>query len=147
MADSAREERIRRLGRRAGLVVFGTIVSVFTGVCSVQIMLQVWASPPFPTEVECRAGIRGLVHAVRRARLAADREPADERARLARFRGSLRPEWDTRHALERSCAPDPKLSRALDEVDRYRYAEEHSLRSDSASLIHRIGALERELEK
>ncbi|HVU05471.1 MAG TPA: hypothetical protein VHE30_27175 [Polyangiaceae bacterium] len=38
----------KRVGRVAGIVVFATIVTVFTAVCSVEIIIQAWAMPDAP---------------------------------------------------------------------------------------------------
>jgi hypothetical protein len=140
----------RRRGRAAGIAVFAVIVTAFTAVCSAQILWQVWAPEVTPTDVECRPGAVQLVEAVHRARSAAAATGGYEREALARFRSALEPEWTWRPALEIRCHDDPEALRALQEIDRFRYAEEHAVRYDAASLSRlrrRMKALQTELHQ
>jgi hypothetical protein len=142
-------ERVGRLGRRVGLAVFALIVTAFTLVCSIEIVLQVWAPEVQPLGVGCRDGVAGLLRAVRRARTVAALERSGERARVERFRTALLPEWTARPALENACANDAPLATALDEIDRYRYAEEQKCRAEATEVAERrrrMLALEQELE-
>ena len=126
--------RQQRLGRRVGIAVFGLIVSGATATWTIQILLAVFA-PPVQTEAkDCRSGTRGLLVAVRRARLAAASENGDERAALGRFRAALEPEWSTRTSLDAVCRSDPKAQAALTEIDALRYAEEHAVRYEAVGL-------------
>lgn len=73
-----------------------------------------------------------------------------ERDAVARFRAALAPEWSLRPAIGQHCKNDLESVRALEEVDRLRYGEEHALRYealDIASLRKRVDAEERSLEK
>jgi hypothetical protein len=143
-----RFDSARRHGRRAGVVVFALIVAALTTVWSVQIILQVWGTPPVDGDVECRAGLTGLVEAVRRARNAAAAETGGERAALARFRQELQPEWQRRDELGTTCREHPALLRALKELDRLRYAEEHAVRYEAGDLAQRrrrVRSIERDL--
>lgn len=149
MADDVnRQEVARRRGRTAGIVLFAVIVTAFTAVCSVEIIMQAWASPGATAQIECRKGLADLIGAVRRARSAAAGVTGGEREALAKFRQSLEPEWSSRAGLTERCANDPKAVQALGDVDRLRYAEEHALRYealDVASRRRRVDAIEREL--
>jgi len=99
-----------------------------------QILRAVFAPSIVTVAAECRAGTRGLLVAVRRARVAAASESGDERAALSRFRAALEPEWDTRASLESVCASDAKTRAALAEIDALRYAEEHAVRYEAVGL-------------
>ena len=143
-------ERARRLGKRVGLGVFALIVTSFTLVCSIEIVLQVWAPETLPIGVSCRDGVAGLLRSVRRARAAAALQTGGERTRVERFREELLPEWTARPALSNACANDESLSAVLEEVDRYRYAEEQKCRAEPTDVTERrrrMLALERELEE
>jgi len=145
----SRAELAAARGRKVGSIVYGIAVGAFTAVCAVQIMIQVWGSPSQDsTSGGCREGLDRLIGAVRRARQAAGAEPAGERAALARFRTELRPEWTSRPVLAVWCRDDPKALRALRDVDRFRYAEEHAIRYESVDLARhrrRVGEIERRL--
>jgi hypothetical protein len=148
MADSQAVERARKRGRRIAWVLFAAIVIGIVLTWTVQIIQQVFFRPPTAATMECRPGVLGLITAVRRARQAADAEIGGERAAVARFREALDPEWSGRDALTAACQSDPLGQRALREVDRLRYAEEHATRYEAVDLAPRrrgIAKLEREL--
>lgn len=125
-----------RTGRRAGLIVFAIIVTAFTVVCSVQIIVQIWAPQMHQEVPACRPGIEALLAAVRRARDAAAQTTGDEREAMARFREALEPEWSWRASMGRQCASDKVAVQALRDVDRFRYAEEHAVRYAASNLSH-----------
>lgn len=131
-ADPA--ERGARIGRRVALFTFIVLVVSITAIWSVQIMQAVWNAPPGPAPESCRAGVRGLKEAVRRARVAASREDQGERAALESFRTALSPEWDGRGALGILCRGDRRAEVALRELDALRYAEEHAVRYEALDL-------------
>ena len=133
-SENQRISRLRRTGRRVGIAVFGVIVVSFTAILTIQILKAVFAPPNVTVATECRGGARGLLVAVRRARLAAASESGDERAALARFRAALEPEWDSRASLDSVCGSDPKTRAALAEIDALRYAEEHAVRYEAVGL-------------
>jgi hypothetical protein len=136
--ERLRADRAAATGRKIGTVAFGIAVGTFTAVCAAQIMTQVWGTPRDTSAApDCYEGLDGLIRAVRRARRAAGAEPAGERAALARFREQLQPEWAYRAGLGRSCRDDPEALRALRDVDRLRYAEEHAVRYESVDLARR----------
>ncbi len=150
MADASqgRIERIRRRGRRAGIVVFALIVAGFTTVCSIEIFIQVWAPKVVPTQLSCRAGVQGLITAVRRARRSAAAETGGERAMLDKFRRALQPEWSHRAAIQQRCGNDKQALKALAVIDELRYAEEGAVRYESADLAKRrreVQAIERQM--
>ena len=124
----------RRSGRRAGIAVFSLIMVTATASWTYQILRAVFAPPILTVATECRTGTRGLLVAVRRARVAAASESGDERAALARFRAALEPEWDARASLESLCGSDAKTRGALAEIDALRYAEEHAVRYEAVGL-------------
>jgi hypothetical protein len=124
----------QRLGRRIGIAVFSLIVSGATATWTIQILFAVFAPPVQAVATECRGGTRGLLVAVRRARLAAAFESGDERAALGRFRAALEPEWSTRTSLDAVCRSDAKARAALTEIDALRYAEEHAVRYEAVGL-------------
>jgi len=148
MAKAPRS-RARRLGRRIGVAVFSVCVSVPTLVWTLQIMDALFFSPPGVAPASCAIGLRDLLHAVDRARLAARLEHAGERKSLARFRAALEPEWGSRPALDGLCQAIPRDVARLREVDALRYAEEHAVRYEATALAgqrQRARELERELE-
>lgn len=141
----ARAARLRRTGRRVGIAVFGVIVVSCTATWTFQILRDVFSPPNLTVAAECKSGARGLLVAVRRARLAAAAETGDERAALARFRAALEPEWDSRASLEGVCGSDAKTHAALAEIDALRYAEEHAVRYEAVGLApqrRRVQALD-----
>lgn len=149
MSPAAKNEtRAERLGRRIGLVVFGLLVSGITLTWTAQIIRQTFFPVGTAQHASCRPGVLALIGAVRRARHAADQETGGERAAVARFRAALAPEWDGRDALGATCRGDAVGERALREIDRLRFAEEHATRYEAVDLArHRraAAALERSL--
>ncbi|MEO7032852.1 MAG: hypothetical protein ABI548_03390 [Polyangiaceae bacterium] len=133
-AEKTQVDRVRRAGRRVGIVVFTTIVTVATAIWTIEILLAVFKPPVLALATECHGGTRQLLLAVRRARIAAASESGTERAALGRFRASLEPEWSTRTSLDSVCRSDPKARAALSEIDALRYAEEHAVRYEAVGL-------------
>jgi hypothetical protein len=150
--SSTSQGTVRKRGRTIGNVAFAAIVTLFTVVCSIQILQQAWATPAIPAAapiVECRAGLSALISAIHRARTAAS-QVSGERAALATFRDALLPEWSTRPAYDARCAGDADALLSLAEIDRLRYAEEHALRYealDVAARRTRVRALETKLHE
>jgi hypothetical protein len=149
MADApSRFDIARRRGRRVGVVVFGLIVSGITANFSLQIIREVWFAEPAPAAIGCHDGMRSLVESVRRARQAAAAETGGERPALARFRAELESTWRLRGAIGHACGSDPAALRALAEIDRLRFAEEHAVRYEAVDLAQRrrrVHALDSEL--
>ncbi len=141
--------RLRRIGRRAGILLFALFVSVPTLIWTFQIMEALFFRPPGLPPASCDAGLLSLLRAVDRARLAARRESIGERHSLQRFRAALEPEWSSRPALGTVCRGAPKDSQRLRELDALRYAEEHAVRYEATALAgqrQRARELEHELE-
>lgn len=140
---------VRRRGRAIGTAVFAALVTTFTVVCSVEIIVQAWAPSGPRVEVDCRRDVQALIRAVRRAREAALQATSGEREAVSRFRAALEPEWSLRAALGDRCKTDLETVRTLEEVDRLRYGEEHALRYealDIANLRHRVVVEEKRLQ-
>ncbi len=140
--------RVRRLGRRVGIVVFALLVSVPTLLWTRQIMLALFFPPPGPRAASCGAGLQGLLDGVERARSAARAESEGERQSLERFRAALGPAWQGRAELDAICEKQPKGMARLREIDALRYAEEHAVRYEATALAHqrqRARELEQEL--
>src|SRR5687767_9265923 len=127
-------ERVRRRGRRAGLLVFGVLVASVTAWWSIQILQQVWAPHHPALDRPCRDALGGLLQGVTRARQAAAAEEGGEKAALGAFRGALGPAWTTRPALDQACAGDRDALASLREIDELRYAEEHAVRYEAVRL-------------
>ncbi len=127
--------RRRRIGQRAGTLVFVFIFAGATLWWTVQILTTVWGTAP-PSPAGCANGTLSLEQAVERARLAyaASAGDEDERAALARYRGALEPEWSERKAVEAACAGDVAGRKRLKDVVALRYAEEHAVRYESLGL-------------
>jgi hypothetical protein len=128
--EDDRQIRLRR-GRRVGLSLYAAVVVIPVAVWTGQIFQQVWQPEGAHATSTCRAGIRALIQAVRRARTAAGAELGGERPALGRFREALDPEWRARPELGQDCSSDREAARALETVDLYRYAEEHALRYEA----------------
>jgi hypothetical protein len=136
MQRSAGEIRARRRTRRAVMAAYYGVVVAFIVVAAGNVTWQIWA-PRFhkhpPTD--CGAGLESLKAAVGRARQAAgDLSEASEDAALSRFREALQPEWDRRDAVARACESNAELARALDVIERLRYAEERAVRREVSEL-------------
>lgn len=143
-------DRAARIGRRVGTLLFALAISTFTAVCTVQILIQVFATEPIPPGLECRPAVKALLTAVRRARGAAAAQVGNERVALSRFRGALGPEWDVRRALDTVCRDDPAALGALKKLDQLRYAEEHAVRYEAvglAGLRRRVETLDNDLSE
>jgi hypothetical protein len=140
--EDDRQARLRR-GRRLGLGLYAAVIVVPVAIWTGQIFEQVWRTRGTETTARCRAGIRGLIQAVRRARTAAGAELGGERPALERFRGALEPEWRSRPELLQVCRSDREGQRALETVDLYRYAEEHALRYEARD----VARLRRDVRK
>lgn len=142
--SSAAIERRRRLGRRAGIVIFTGIFAGATAIWTTQILTAVWSSAP-PSPAGCSAGTASLEQAVTRARQIYQSEAGteDERAALARFRSALLPEWAEEKAIKAACEGEEAGKNRLKDVIALRYAEEHAVRYESlglAPLRRRLGA-------
>jgi precorrin-6B methylase 1 len=86
-----------------------------------------------------------LEQGVERARRAAgELSEASEDAALARFRQALLPGWDRRDEIAAACESNAEQVRALDVIERLRYAEERAVRrevSELAPLRRKVEAL------
>src|SRR5689334_13418695 len=94
---------VRRRGRAVGTAIFAALLTSFTVVCSVQIIIQAWAPSGVHADVDCPRDIRALIAAVRRARDAAMQATSGEREAVSRFRAALEPEWSRRPAIGDRC--------------------------------------------
>ena len=54
---------------------------------------------------------------------------------LEQFRRALEPEWSSRDAIARSCRGSAVDERALDAIERLRYAEEHAVRREAVLAV------------
>lgn len=128
-------ERRRRMGQRAGIVVFVGIFAGATLIWTIQILTTVWGSAP-PSPAGCAAGTASLESAVARARhvYLAQSGDQDERAALASYRGALEPEWSEQKSIEAACRDDEAGRKRLKDVIALRYAEEHAVRYESLGL-------------
>jgi hypothetical protein len=112
---------------------------------AVQVTRQVMFAPSAPLPyASCREGLRAMVAALDRARHAAPGLDGREEVALDRFRRSLEPEWSYRHQIAAACRGQAEDERALDAIERLRYAEEHAVRreaGDLAPLRRRVQAI------
>lgn len=144
------QQRLRRTGRRVGIVAFAIIVAGATALWTVQIIQQVWVQDPLRggRVGSCRSALGDLIVALQRARAAAARERNGERAALSRFRQALLPEWGQRSAVNVACRGDASAEGALSRLDALRYAEEHAVRYEAVALAEQrrqVDAIAREL--
>ncbi len=138
-----------RRGRLVATVLFYGVVGAIAVAAAVQVARQVFAAgggpAPFAT---CRDGLRALAAAVVRARNSAPGTDGEDAA-IDRFRRALEPDWSHRDAVAAACRASAEDERALDAIERLRYAEEHAVRreaGDLAPLRRRVQALvDREL--
>lgn len=133
-----------RLGRRiaSGLVYAAGGALAITA--TVQISMQAFAEgaggSPYAT---CHDGLRALASSTERARDAASGIEGEDAA-VSRFRATLAPTWAHRDEIARSCRGRERDERALDAIERLRYAEEHAARleaGDLAPLRRRVQAI------
>lgn len=124
--------------------VYYSLAAVIIVASTVQIVRQVFFLPVQPSPyASCHEGLLALARAVERAREAAPGTDGEDAA-IARFRGGLEPEWGYRDGIAASCRASAKDVRALDAIERLRYAEEHAARreaGDLAPLRRRVRAI------
>lgn len=136
-----------RTGRRVSLGLYLGLVTVFTLICSVEVILQAWAHPPLPEPVDCRARAQSLIKGLENAKARA-RSGDNEQTSMELFRGGLGPDWELKNSLQQACAKDPLAARLIRELDQLRYAEEHAVRYEARELTRRrqrVSLFEREL--
>lgn len=124
----------RATGRRVAMASFYLVAAGLSLGSTAQLVQQVFLTPGAPAPAPtCHEGLLALAAAVERARGAASGSDGEDLA-LTRFRQGLEPEWSGRDAIARSCAGDKGDERALDAIERLRYAEEHAVRKESGDL-------------
>ncbi|WP_245677697.1 hypothetical protein [Chondromyces crocatus] len=131
-------------GRRLAMVLYYGLAAVVIVVATAQIVRQVFFLPVSPSPYgTCQNGLLALARAVERARDAAPGTDGEDAA-IARFRDALDPEWSHRDGIAATCRGSAKDERALDAIERLRYAEEHAARreaGDLAPLRRRVRAI------
>jgi hypothetical protein len=109
-------------------------VGAFSVGATVQITRQVFYAGRGPSPyASCGEGLRALVGGIERARHEASGMDGEQGA-LTRFRSALRPEWDHHEAVAETCQGTRTDKRALDAIERLRYAEEHAVRREAGDL-------------
>lgn len=148
MADtrSSTAHPAARYGRWAGAGLFAAIMTTFTGVCTWQLVDQLWPATESRSGLDCQEGLRRLLHAVRTARTAAASTHGGEQVALERFRSALEPAWRDAPALERACQGGRPEAAAYGALVRLRFAEEHAVRYESADLARQRRQM-RQLER
>jgi hypothetical protein len=121
-----------RRGRTLATVVFLAVVAVFTLTQAGQITKQVMFPEVVPSGLGCEQSLASLHGALERARTAGEAD-LDQDTALARFRAALDPEWATLEGARANCS-SAEQRRSLDALERLRYAEEHAVRREAASL-------------
>lgn len=134
----------RARGRRIAQAAYYAVAAAIIIASTLQILQQVFFAPFTPSPYgSCREGLLALVRALERAREAAPGTDGEDAA-LARFRGELDPEWTYRDGVAATCRGSAEDERALDAIERLRYAEEHAARreaGDLAPLRRRVRAI------
>ena len=136
MQRSAGEIRARRRTRRVVMAAYYAVVATFIVIAVTNITWQI-GSPRWRRHApaDCGAGLDALRQGVERARQAAgELSAAGEDVALARFRQALLPEWDRRDEVAAACESNADLARALDLIERLRYAEERAVRREVSEL-------------
>ena len=121
-----------RRGRRLATVAFLAVVAVFTLTQAGQITRQVLFPQAVRGELGCEQSQLQLYRALERARTAGEAD-LDQDTALARFRAALDPEWAALEGARANCS-SAEQRRSLDALERLRYAEEHAVRREAASL-------------
>jgi hypothetical protein len=135
-ATAPKPTSARIKGRRVAFAVYYGLLAAICAAAAVQISQQVFftSSPPSPF-ASCHEGLRALHAALDRARTAAGTDGEDsEDTAIARFRSALDPEWTYRDGIAASCKASAGDQRALDAIERLRYAEEHAVRREAGEL-------------
>jgi hypothetical protein len=142
-------ERGGKIGRRAGYLLLGLLVSAFTAVCTVEIIGQVWFPKVGAAQNNCHLGVQRLVQGLNRARTigATARNGSEAGPAVAAFRRALEPEWHERPSLSSACKGDAAGLRALKQIDQLRYAEEHAVRYEARNLSRHRREVERMLQE
>jgi hypothetical protein len=110
------------------------MAAVISVLATVQIARQVFWTDTLPSPwASCREGLLALNAAVDRARAAASGNEGEDAA-LDGFRRALEPEWRSRDAVADACRGSRTDERALDAIERLRYAEEHAVRHEAGDL-------------
>lgn len=138
---SKAKTRAALLGRNLAIALFGLLIGGAVGVWSVQIILQGFRPEEPPLALECRPAVVQLVHAVRRARQSAAKQPSEHQAIVA-FRAELAESWKLFPSVERACSSDPESLRALRQLESLRFAEEHTVRYEARDVALWRRALE-----
>jgi hypothetical protein len=112
------------------LVIVGVWVVAAGGQIVQQVLFPAVIPSPYPT---CEAGLKKLDEGLASARKAAAEGDDDPDEALRRFRASLEPEWRYLEGIRATCTGSEDL-RGLDALERLRYAEEHAVRREAASL-------------
>jgi hypothetical protein len=132
--EAPAEPSPRRTGRRvAQAIYYGSVAAICVG-STVQIAHQLFYTPGAPSPfASCREGLSALARAIDRARAAAPGTDGEDAA-LARFRTALEPDWRFRDGIAATCRGSAPDERALDAIERLRYAEEHAVRREAGDL-------------
>jgi hypothetical protein len=132
MDRSTDEVEARRTGRRMLIIVYYVVLGLFIAIAGSNVIWQLWAPVlAHHPKVDCRAGLYDLGLAIERARLAAQAASQQgEDVAVSRFRQALEPEWSRNAAIASSCNDDAHLAKALDTIERLRYAEERAVRRE-----------------
>jgi hypothetical protein len=114
-------------------IYYGLAAAICVG-STVQLTRQVFLAPVQPSPwPSCNRGLLALAAAVERARGAASGTEGEDAA-LDGFRRALEPEWRYRDSVAASCRGSDRDERALDAIERLRYAEEHAVRFEAGDL-------------
>jgi hypothetical protein len=134
----------RARGRQIAQLLYYSVAALVVVASTVELLQQVFYLPVTPSpHATCHEGLLALARAVERAREAAPGTDGEDAA-LARFRSGLDPEWTYRDGIATMCRGSTENERALDAIERLRYAEEHAARreaGDLAPLRRRVRAI------
>lgn len=131
-------------GRRIAMATYYGLAALVIVAATAQLVRQVFFLPVQPSPyATCQEGLLALARAVDRARDAAPGTDGEDAA-IERFRRGLSPEWGFRDGIAATCRGSTNDARALDAIERLRYAEEHAARreaGDLAPLRRRVRAI------
>ncbi len=133
--ESQGSARLRKLGRRYGVIVLAIVALSFTVSSTTQIIVQCFGlttSEKVPPD-DCVRGIRTLESALDGASSKAGFERESEAVHRAWDNG-LMPEWSQASVIERTCAQTPEGTQAYASLVRLRHAYEVALDRRSADV-------------
>ena len=136
MTVAVQPDSPRARGRRIAVRVYYLLLAAVCLMAGGQVTRELlFARAPERTPVSsatCAHGLRALIAAVTRAKVAANTSALGEDHALNSFRAALEPEWGRAAEVSASCSGSVRDEAALDAIFHLRYAEENAVRREAA---------------